>query len=256
MEIRILGAHNVESANTRLTSLLVDGVLAVDVGSLTSSLTFAEQQKVSSILLTHSHYDHIRDLAAAALNTSYVRKTVEVYSQAITLDAILNNIFNDVVYPNFTKRPAERPALKFRSLELHKVADVGGYKVLALPVKHAVPAVGYEIISSDGKRFFFSGDSGPGLSSCWEHISPQLLIIDVTMSNGLEEHAIPSGHLTPRLLGEELKQFKKVKGYLPPVVIIHISALFERQIREEAKQLAKELRAKITVGHEGMRLKL
>ena len=63
MEIRILGAHNVESANTRLTSLLVDGVLAVDAGALTSSLTFAEQEKVSSILLTHCHYDHVRDVA-------------------------------------------------------------------------------------------------------------------------------------------------------------------------------------------------
>jgi phosphoribosyl 1,2-cyclic phosphodiesterase len=68
MEIRILGAHNVESANTRLTSVLVDGVLAMDAGALTSSLTFAEQEKVSSILLTHCHYDHVRDVAAIALN--------------------------------------------------------------------------------------------------------------------------------------------------------------------------------------------
>ena len=72
------------------------------------------------------------------------------------------------------------------------------------------------------------------------------------MSSGLEEHAIPAGHLTPRLLGEELRQFKQSKGYLPPVVIIHLSAMFENQIGEEAKQLAKELGTKITLGHEGM----
>jgi len=252
MEIRILGAHNVESSNTRLTSLLVDGVLAVDAGALTSSLTFEEQAKVSSILLTHSHYDHVRDVAAIALNISYVEKTIEVYSQASTLDALMNNIFNDVIYPDFTRRPTRKPSLKLHMLEPYKATDVDGYKVLMLPVKHAVPAVGYQITSTDGKSFFHSGDSGPGLSACWEHISPQLLIIDVTMSNGLEEHAIPAGHLTPRLLGEELRQFKQSKGYLPPVVIIHLSAMFEKQIGEEAKQLARELDAKITLGHEGM----
>jgi len=256
MEIRILGAHNVESANTRLTSLLVDGVLALDAGALTSSLTFAEQEKISSILLTHCHYDHIRDVPAIALNISYVRKYIKVYAQASTLDALLKHILNNIIYPNFTERPSESPSLKFHPLEPYKVAEVDGYKVLPLPVKHAVPAVGYQITSKEGKSFFYSGDTGPGLSSCWAHISPQLLIIDLTMPNGLEEHAIPAGHLTPRLLGEELAQFKKVKGYLPPVVVIHLATLFEDQIREETAQLAKELGAKITLGHEGMKLKV
>jgi len=256
MEIKILGAHNVESANTRLTSLLVDGVLALDAGALTSSLTFPEQEKVNSILLTHCHYDHVRDVAAIALNNTYIRKAVNVYAQASTLEALLNHILNGVIYPNFTERPSERPPLKFQPLELYKATDVDGYNVIALPEKHAVPAVGYQITSKDGHSFFFSGDTGPGLSSCWAHISPQLLIIDLTMPNGLEEHAIPAGHLTPRLLGEELKQFQKVKGYLPPVVVIHVASLFENQIREEIVQLAKELGTKITVGHEGMKLKV
>lgn len=256
MEIRILGAHNVESVETRLTSVLVDGVLALDAGALTSSFSFAEQEKVNSILLTHSHYDHIRDVAAMALNMSYVQKTVNVYSQAVTLSAILNNILNDVIYPDFTKRPTARPSLKFHQLELNKATNIDGYTVLALPEKHAVPAVGYQVTSKDGQSLFFSGDTGPGLSSCWEHVSPQLLIIDVTMPNELEEHAIPAGHLTPRLLGGELAQFKKLKGYLPPVLVIHVASLFENQIREQTAQLAKELGTKITVGHEGMKLKV
>jgi len=256
MEIRILGAHNVESVNTRLTSLLVDGVLAVDAGALTSSLTFPEQEKISSILLTHCHYDHVRDVAAIALNNTYFRKTVKVYSQASTLEALSNNILNGIIYPDFTEKPSERPSLKFYSLELYKDTDVDGYKVMALPEKHAVPAVGYQISSKDGKSFFYSGDTGPGLSSCWAHISPQLLIIDLTLANGLEEHAIPAGHLTPALLSEELAAFKKVKGYLPPVVVIHITSMFEAQIKREVAELAESLGTKITVGHEGMRLKL
>jgi ribonuclease BN (tRNA processing enzyme) len=256
LEIRILGAHNVESEKTRLTSLLVDDVLALDAGSLTSSLTFEEQAKVGSILLTHSHYDHVRDVAAIALNISYVEKTIKVYALSATLQALMNNIFNDVIYPDFTKRPSRKPSLKIHALEPYKAMDVDGYKVLALPTKHAVPAVGYQVISPEGKRLFYSGDTGPGLSSCWEHISPELLIIDLTMCNGLEEHAIPAGHLTPALLSEELVAFKKLKGYLPPVVVIHLSSMFEPQIKREVAQLSESLGTRITVGHEGMKLRI
>jgi len=254
MEIRVLGAHNIESATTRLTTLLIDDVLAVDAGALTSSLSLSEQEKVSSILLTHCHYDHVRDVATIALNISHFQKTIRVYSQASTLDAISNNILNGVIYPDFTQIPASNPPLKFCPLEPHKVEDIGGYKVLAVPVNHAVPTVGYQITSGEQKSFFFSGDAGPGLSACWEYISPQLLIIDVTLPNRLEKHAVPAGHLTPRLLGEELAGFKKTKGYLPPVVIIHVSPVFEGEIKEEAERVAKQLGANITLGYEGMRV--
>jgi hypothetical protein len=40
------------------------------------------------------------------------------------------------------------------------------------------------------------------------------------------------------------------------VVVIHLASLFENQIREETAQLAKELGTQITVGHEGMKLKV
>jgi len=256
MEIRVLGAHNVESATTRLTSLLIDDVLAVDAGALTSSLSLSEQEKVTSILLTHCHYDHVRDVAAIALSISYFRKTIRVYSQASTLDAISNNILNGVIYPDFTEIPAPNPPLRFCPLEPHRVEDIDGYKVLAVPVKHAVPTVGYQITSGEGKSFFYSGDTGPGLSACWEHISPQLLIMDVTLPNRLEKHAVSGGHLDPRLLGEELAGFKKTKGYLPPVVVIHVSPMFEGEIKEEVEQVAKQLGANVTLSYEGMRLNL
>jgi ribonuclease BN (tRNA processing enzyme) len=256
MEIRVLGAHNLESATTRLTTLLIDDTLAVDAGALTSTLSLSEQEKVSSILLTHCHYDHVRDVAAIALNISHFERTIRVYSQASTLDAISNNILNGVIYPDFTEVPAPNPPLKFSPLEPYNVEDIEGYKVLAVPVKHAVPTVGYQITSGEGKSFFYSGDAGPGLSACWEHISPQLLIMDVTLPNRLKKHAVSAGHLSPRLLGEELAGFKKTKGSLPPVVIIHVSPVFEGEIKEEVEQVAKELEANITLGYEEMRLSL
>ena len=69
MRVRVLGAHQLETRDTRLTSFLIDGVLAVDAGSLTSGLTLAEQETVAAILITHHHFDHCRDLLTFGLNT-------------------------------------------------------------------------------------------------------------------------------------------------------------------------------------------
>jgi len=44
MELTILGAHNCESDKMKLTSLLIDRVIAIDAGGLTSSLSIEEQR--------------------------------------------------------------------------------------------------------------------------------------------------------------------------------------------------------------------
>jgi len=203
MEIRVLGAHNVESSTSRLTSLLVDGILAVDAGALTSGLSLSEQEYVRSILLTHCHYDHVKDIAAIGLNTTFFEGNISVYAQAGTLDAIADHILNGVIYPDFTTAPAANPSLTYCPLEPDKVIEVEGYRVLPVPVKHGAPTVGYQITSGEGKSFFYSGDTGPGLSACWEHLSPQLLFIDVTLPDRLEEHAIASNHLTAGIVPQD-----------------------------------------------------
>jgi len=256
MEIRVLGAHNVESATSRLMSLLIDGVLAVDAGALTSSLTLPEQEMVKSVLLTHCHYDHVRDIAAIGLNTSFFERNIRVYGQASTLDAINTHILNGIIYPDFTRTPANNPSVILLPLEPYDDAEVDGYKVLAVPVKHGVASVGYQITSSEGGSFFYSGDTGPGLSACWEHLSPRLIFIDVTLPNRLEKHAVASNHLTPRLMGKEMALFNKVKGYLPTIMPIHLSPQFEDEIKDEVEYVAKELGTTITIAHEDMRLTL
>ena len=65
-----------------------------------------------------------------------------------------------------------------------------------------------------------------------------------------------AGHLTPQLLQQELLEFRKVKGYLPRVVLVHMNPHLEKEIQEEIAQVAKELEADITLAHEGMRLDL
>jgi cAMP phosphodiesterase len=136
MELEILGAHNCESKDAKLTSLLVDGSVAIDVGSLTSSLSLDAQKMVRAILLTHRHYDHIRDLATFGMNI-YSSGPVNIYALDSVLDIISTHLLNDIVYPDFQKKPKpEKPALEFCSLEPNKEINIEGYKVLPVPVNH------------------------------------------------------------------------------------------------------------------------
>ena len=256
MDIQILGAHNCESHQLRLTSLLIDGVLAIDAGCLTSTLSLEAQQKLKAILLTHQHYDHIRDIPTISMNYYLAKATINVYALQSVYDTIATHLLNGELYSKFLEKPGSKPTINFTAVEPGRSEAVAGYNILAVPVKHSVPTVGYQVMSPDGQAIFFTGDSGPGLTDCWNLISPQLLIVEVTASDRFKEAAGNGGHLTPTLLKQELVTFRELKGYLPSVVTVHMSPGLETEIEAEIAAVAKELKAPITLAHEGMKLHL
>ena len=255
MKIRILGAHMFESKDSRLTSILIDNIMAIDAGALTSSLTFPEQEQIKYILLTHGHYDHIRDIPAFALKHQY--RTTDIYATQSTLDILTTHFINGLVYPKFTEWPQpESPALRLNTIEQYEPITIGDYSVLTVPMCHSIPAWGYQVTNGDGKSVFFSGDTGPGLHSCWEHISPQVLIMDMGFSNKSVDIASKPGHLCPSLLGEELLDFHRTQGYFPKVIMTHLNPEVEDEVREEARQLATDLDIEISLAYDGMVIEL
>ncbi|MBA7608058.1 Ribonuclease BN [subsurface metagenome] len=256
MNIKFLGAHNTESQHTRLPSLLIDDTLVLDAGGLTSSLPFPAQQKLKAVFLTHQHYDHIRDVPALAMNFYLTGATINIYSTLSAYDALTVHLFDGKLYPNFLEHPQENPTIKFTIIEPLKMEQVEGYSILAVPVSHSVPTVGYQVTSPDGKVLFYTGDTGPGLSECWEQVSPQLLITELTASNRFDKFGRESGHLTPNLLKQELITFRELKGYLPQVLTVHMSPGLEEEIKAEIAVVAKELNNPIKLGYEGMEINL
>lgn len=251
MIVKFLGTHNAESRDTRLVSLLIDGVLAVDAGSLVSELSFPEQKKIKAILLSHGHYDHIRAVPAFAFNNS--DRTTKIIATPKTLEILSSHLIDGVVYPKFTSEASflRKATLQLVPVDLFNRQNVEGYEVMAVPVRHNLDGVGFEVTSGDGKTLFYTGDTGPGLSSVWGNISPQLMIADVTWPNSLANAAKDAGHLCPEMLREELIGFRRTNGYLPQVAVIHMSPQHEPEIEREVAEVAKLLETSIDIAREG-----
>ena len=255
MIIKTLGAHNCESRNTRLTTLLIDGIIAIDAGALTASLSFRAQRKLKAIFITHRHYDHIKDIPTIAFNFAMKWETINIYSTEQVYQA-LSLILGSQLYPNFLEFPEAKPTISFNRLKPYEVRQIEGYHILALPVNHSTPTVGYHVTAPDGTTAFYTGDTGPGLKDCWERISPQLLITEVSAPDSFEELYRSRGHFTPNLLKEELADFRKLKGYLPQVVIVHLNPGLEKETSAELAAVARALDHPITLAHEGMEIRL
>ncbi len=256
MKIRILGAHNCESSDTKLTSLLIDDILALDAGALASTLSFSAQQKLQAILLTHHHYDHIRDIPAIAMNALLDETTISVYSIASVRNALTDYLLNDELYPDFFTRPEGSPTINFTVIKPGEKLRIAGYEVRAVPVNHAVAAVGYQVTASNGAVVFYTGDTGPGLDDCWQQVSPQLIITEITAPNRYEAFARDKGHLTPVLLAQELDHFQRQKGYLPQVIAVHMNPRQEKEIASEIARINAPVKASISLAQEGMLIDL
>jgi ribonuclease BN (tRNA processing enzyme) len=256
MNIRFLGVHNRESQQTVFTCLLIDDTVAIDAGALSSSLSFEAQRQLVAVLLTHRHYDHIRDIPGLAMNCYAAESTVNIYGTREVYDALSSHLFDGQLYPNFLKLPPDNPVIRYTTLEPYRKQEISGYDILPLPVTHSVPTVGYQITSEDGKSLFYTADTGPGLIECWQHVSPQLLIIEVTLPDKYRELARTAGHLTPGLLQQEMTNFHELKGYLPQIVTVHMDPESEAEIQTELDSVAEALDHPITRAYAGMLLSL
>ncbi len=254
MKVKILGAHNIESKDTGYACLLVDDILVLDAGAVTSNLSFEEQKKLRAVLLTHRHFDHIRDIPCLGMNFNFLGEQLDVYTPQTVYEDLSAYFLDGKLYPDFSQRPPGKPSLKFYIVEIGRDESIDGYTILPVTVNHAIPCVGYQVTSVDGKKLFYTSDTGPGLAECWRQISPDLLVIELTSINKYQDFCVDVGHLTPALLQKELESFRDIKGYLPRVVTVHANPMDIRELEAELSEVARILKADIQLGREGMEI--
>ncbi|MFQ6028095.1 MAG: MBL fold metallo-hydrolase [Dehalococcoidia bacterium] len=254
MEIRVLGAHKLETRTTRHTCFLIDSVLALDAGSLSSALSTLEQAQVLALLITHSHLDHTRDIPTLGLATLDEPRSIDTYSLPETLTVIHDHLLNWDIYPDLTEPlNSAHPKFRFHPVQPQVPLRVLGYQVKPIPVPHPAPCIGFIVKSEAGACIAYTGDTGGNLLSFFQDsLDPQVLFVDVSFPNRLTELAQLTGHLTPSLLREQLLDALGVDLTLPRMVAVHLSPEHQEELVGELAVLAEELGIDLTPGHEGM----
>lgn len=237
MKLRVLGCHGGELPGCRTTCLLIDGHTAIDAGALTSTLTLPELLKVDDIFLTHSHFDHVKDVPLMSdLLVGQRKSPVRIHGTRPCTDTIKDSIFNDRLWPDFTKIPtAANPVMALHSFEVGHTIEAKNLQITGIGVTHPVDAVGYLVREGD-RCIAISGDTGP-TNDLWKFVNAQknvkAVFIEMSFPNNMQWLADISGHYTPRTIAAELA---KIDGDMP-VFLYHLKPAFLEPLRREVAEL-------------------
>jgi ribonuclease BN (tRNA processing enzyme) len=219
LRIRVLGAYGGSTPRHRQTSFLINGAIALDAGALTEALTLEEQSKVRAIVVTHSHMDHVASLPFLVENVfGRAEGPIEVIGTAGVVSSLQQHLFNDALWPDFTRIPNHLlPTVRFRVVEPLVPVAVDGLTITAIPVDHTVPTAGYLLQEGTGS-VIFSSDTGP-TEEIWriarETPSLRAIFVECSFPDSMAEIADVSRHLTPSRLRDEMLKF-------PPGVPVNI----------------------------------
>jgi cAMP phosphodiesterase len=239
MKIRVLGCYGGQLPGKRLTSFLIDGKVLVDAGGATLSLTLEEQNSVESILVSHSHLDHIKDIPFLADNVIGMKPAaVPVIAGEPVIDALRTHFLNNRLWPDFTVIPTkDKPVLRWQPEKPESVFSVGDLKVELVAVNHPVPCFGM-FITKGKKTLLYSADTGP-TDRLWERARDyaatlKAIILETSFPNRLAELSLLSGHLSPCHLPTELGKLGRSDL---PVYLYHFKPAFESDLNREVAEL-------------------
>jgi cAMP phosphodiesterase len=233
----------------------VNNELMVDAGTLAAGLTFEEQKRVTHILLSHTHLDHIKGIPPLVDNLyGLTNHKVVVASLSSVLDDLKKHVFNDVVFPDFFNiQRIPQSVLRAQPLEPQKEISLSGaISVTPVPVNHTVETVGF-IIRDNDCAWLYSGDTHL-TEEIWKVAAktPNLkgVFIEVSFPNAMMDVAVRSKHLTPSLLAQE---FKKIGKPDIPIYVYHMKPTVRDHIIQELAALEIP---HLTILQEGQELEL
>jgi len=233
MRIRVLGCSGGIGAGRRTTSLLVDDDILIDAGTGVGELALEALKRIDHVFLTHSHLDHHAALPMLLDTVGAARtRPITVHAQEATLAALRTHVFNNVIWPDFSRIPTpEKPFMSYALLPPGGEAVLGVRRIRSAPVTHTVPAVGYIVRGNNGS-LAFSGDMTVN-DGFWTALNAcddlRHVIVETSFLDADEELARISAHLCPSMLAGELRKLRPG----PQVHITHLQPGFEDGIMAE-----------------------
>jgi ribonuclease BN (tRNA processing enzyme) len=213
MNIRILGCSGSIARGCRTTSFLLDDDILIDAGTGVGDLSLDELARIDHILLSHSHLDHVLGvplLADSVMRRRLGRPPIQVHALAETLRVLQQHLFNDQLWPDFTRLPtARQPVLTLQPIAVgqHLVLGAAARTIEVLPAAHAVPACGFMVEAPSGRCWAYTGDTGPN-PALWSALAGRRvdqLVIEVAFPESESSVAADARHHCPSTLVEELR---------------------------------------------------
>ena len=210
----MLGAYGGRDRNKSTTSLFISDSVVIDAGNLLSPLG-RNARKINHLFLTHCHMDHLVDLPFL-IDAFFAERTqpLNVYGLPHTIAMIKQHIFNGNIWPDFnaiTLLNARELAVNLHEIEPNVTYFADNIKLTPFATNHTVKSIGY-IVQKQNSKIMFTSDT-TRCPAIWEILNndPTIssLIIETSFPSNLEQLAIVSGHLTPKLLDEELANLKR-----------------------------------------------
>ena len=246
MKIKILGCHGSDSLThnsqgehrCRSIGFLLNDSMMIDAGTVSSALTLEAQKQIRHIILTHAHFDHLKELPSLADNlVSCTTNPIAVASIPTVLEDIKRHIFNDVIFPDFFSLPdPEHPLIQSEILQEGQETPLGNIHVTPIPVNHLVPTVGLILRDHDG-ALAISGDTHQ-TEAIWKAAAQEsnlkAVFIESSFPDEMSDLALASKHLTPSLMK---KEFQKIGKPELPVYVYHLKPQFRDRIATQLRQL-------------------
>ncbi len=246
--IQILGAYGTKAKGFGTSAFFLNEKNVIDAGNLLKPLE-ERSANIENIWLTHSHLDHICDIAYILDNYFSLRKKpLNIIALPETIDAMKKYFLNDYVWPDFSVIPMlenSQMSITYTELELGKIYNIGdGEFIEAFKTDHTVDSCGY-IYTKNRRSILITSDTysiDNVLDTLNSRKDISALVIECSFPSSMNSLAKESKHLTPAILFDELKKLHREDLRL---YINHIKPLFLEKITLEIEQLKGDWEPKI-----------